>query len=194
MRQQKGLKKFKELLIYIVKNFNDDETLTETKLWKLLYFCDSDFFEKHRKTITGIDYYKNNYGATPDKKIIDKVIPQIKNYVKVEKIKKSGGKTMRIYKPQNDYNYQVLSANEIEEARSTCRKYYRLSVQDISVLAHKDPPYLGAKMRERVDFNFVDYREDKDIEEIEGEDRFLYQGKISDEAAKRLLAYVGRNS
>jgi len=191
MRPQKGLEKFKELLIYIVKSFNDNETLTETKLWKLLYFCDADFFEKHRGTITGIDYYKNKYGATPDKKIIDKALPQIKNFVKVEKIKKPDGKTMRVYKPQNDYNYQDLLANEIEEARNTCEKYYRLSVQDISVLAHKDPPYLGAKMRERIDFKFVDYREDKDIEEIEGEDRSFYQGKISDEAAERLLAYVG---
>ncbi|KUK50060.1 MAG: hypothetical protein XD75_0075 [Parcubacteria bacterium 33_209] len=194
MRQQKSLDKFKELLIYIVKNFNDNETLTETKLWKLLYFCDADFFEKHRETITGIDYYKNNYGATPDKKIIDKATLQIKDYVKIKKIKKPDGKTIKVYKPQNDYKYQVLSANEIEEARSTCEKYYRLSVRDISVLAHKDPPYLGAKMKERIDFNFVDYREDKDVEKIVGEDRSFYQGKISDEAAERLLAYVGRNS
>lgn len=194
MRQQKSLEKFKELLIYIVKNFNDNETLTETKLWKLLYFCDADFFEKHRKTITGIDYYKNNYGATPDKKIIDKAIPKIKDYVKVEKIKKPDGRTIKLYKPQADYKYQALSANEIEEARSTCEKYYRLSVQDISVLAHKDPPYLGAKIRERVDFNFVDYREDKDTEEIGGEDKSFYQGKISGEAAEKLLAYVRRSS
>ena len=138
MRQQKGLEKFKELLIYIVKNFNDNETLTETKLWKILYFCDADFFEKHRKTITDINYYKNNYGATPDKKIIDKALPQIKNYVKVEKIKKLDGKVIKVYKPQNNYKYQVLSVNEIEEARSTCKKYYRLSVHDISVLAHKE--------------------------------------------------------
>lgn len=191
---QKNVEKFKELLIYIVKNFNDNETLTETKLWKLLYFCDADFFEKHGKTITGIDYYKNNYGATPDKKIIDKVLLQIKDYVKIEKIKKPDGKIIRVYKPQSGYRYQALFADEIEEARSTCEKYYRLSVQDISVLAHKDPPYLGAKIRERVDFNFVNYREDKDTEEIEGENKSLYQGKISGEAAERLLAYVGRNS
>ena len=110
MRKQKTLENFKELLIYIVKNFNDNETLTETKLWKLLYFCDADFFEKNKKTITGVDYYKNIYGATPDKKIIDKVLPRIKEYVKIEKIKKPDGKTITLYKPNKDYDYKFLSA------------------------------------------------------------------------------------
>lgn len=193
MRQQNKLEKFKELLIYIVRNFNDNETLTETKLWKLLYFCDADFFEKHKKTITGVDYYKNNYGATPDKKVIDKTLLQVKDFMKIEKIKKPDGKIIKVYRPQDDYKYVALSANEIDEARKTCERYYRLSVSDISILAHKDPPYLGAKMKGRIDFNFVNYREDKD-EEIKGEDKYIYQGKISDEAAQRLLAYVGRNS
>lgn len=189
MITQRNLEKFKELLIYVVKNFNNNETLTETKLWKLLYFCDADFFEKHRETITGVSYYKNNYGATPDKKVINKVLPQIKEYVKIENLRKSDGKTMRIYKPRGDYKYKTISVNEIEEAKKTCEKYFRLSVQDISVLAHKDPPYLGVKIKEKIDFNFVDYREDKDIE-VENEDKTAYQGKISDEAAERLLAYA----
>lgn len=189
MRQQNNLEKFKELLIYIVKNFNDNETLTETKLWKLLYFCDADFFEKHKKTISGVSYYKNNYGATPDKKVIDKTLPRVKDFIKIEKIKKPNGKIIKIYRPQDDYKYVVLSANEIDEARKTCEKYYRLPVSDISILAHKDPPYLGAKIKERIDFNFVNYRENKD-EEIESEDKSIYQGKISDEAGQRLLNYA----
>lgn len=194
MRKQKTLEKFKELLIYIVKNFNDNETLTETKLWKLLYFCDADFFEKHKKTITGIDYYKNIYGATPDKKVIDKVLPKIKEYVKIEKLKKPDGRTIRLYKPHKDYHYKFLSANEIVETRETCEKYYRLPVSSVTALAHKDPPYLGAKMKEKVDFNFVNYREDEDVEEIDSKGKSSYKGTISDEAGRRLLAYVGRNS
>jgi hypothetical protein len=190
MRKQRVLEKFKELLIYIVKNFNDNETLTETKLWKLLYFCEADFFEKNKKTITGVDYYKNIYGATPDKKVIDRILPKTKDYVKTEKIKKPDGKIITLYKPGKDYHYEVLSADEIMEIQKTCAKYCRLPVSSITVLAHKDPPYLGVKMKEKIDFNFVNYREDKDTEEIECEDKSLYQGKISDEAAEKLLAYV----
>lgn len=187
---RKSLEKFKELLIYIVKNFNDNETLTETKLWKLLYFCDADFFEKNKKTITGIDYYKNLYGPTPDKKVVDAVLGEIKDYVKIEKLKKPGGKIITLYKPRKDYNYKLICADEIVETNKTCEKYYRLPVSSITALAHKDPPYLGVEMKEKIDFNFVNYREDKDVEEIDNKDKSSYGGAISDEAVKKLLAYV----
>ncbi|PIZ01076.1 hypothetical protein COY61_00760 [bacterium (Candidatus Gribaldobacteria) CG_4_10_14_0_8_um_filter_33_9] len=187
---QKSLEKFKELLIYVVKHFNDNETLTETKLWKLLYFCEADFYEKFNHTITGVDYYKNLYGATPAKVVINRVLPQAKDYVKTEKIKKDSGKIMTVFKPHNDYKYKALSANEIEQIRKTCEKYFRLSVSDITILAHQDPPYLGAEKGKKIDFRFVNYREDKDIEEIE--DVKTYSGTISDEAAENLLTYVAK--
>ena len=77
--------------------------------------------------------------------------------------------------------------------RKTCDKYYRLPVNDICVLAHKDPPYLGAEMGKKIDFNFVVYREKDEVEVPFSEER-SYKGTISDEAGKKLLAYVGGNS
>ena len=88
-----------------------------------------------------------------------------------------------------DFEYKILTANEIETARETCNQYCNLSVNDICTLAHKDPPYLGAGMRERINFSFVDYR-DKEAEVVE-EENCGYKGTISDEAAGKLLAYVG---
>ena len=105
------IEKFKELLLFIVKNFSD-KTLTETKLWKLLYFCDADFFDKYGKTITGVDYFKNDFGATPDMKIIDKTLPLVDDFVRIEKKSRTDGKIMRIYKfidPEKEIDYKVLT-------------------------------------------------------------------------------------
>ena len=192
MLSGKTMDKFRELIIYIVHNYNNSETLTETKLWKLLYFCDADFYEKHKRTITGIEYFKNTYGATPDIKVVDKVLPELKDSVKVETIKKADGKKIKLYKPDDNYqpSYKLLTADEIEEIRKTCEKYYRLSASDVSVLAHKDPPYLGTDMRKPIDFKFVNYREDE-IDDID-ENESSYKGTISDEAAGKLLTYVRR--
>lgn len=192
MGKSKNLEKFKELLVYIVTNFNINRTLTETKLWKLLYFCEADFFEKSKKTITGVDYYKNKFGATPDKKIIDQAHLQLKGFIKRKKIKKKDGRTITVYESLKEYPYKYLSAQEVEEARKTCEKYYRLSVSAICVLAHKDPPYLGAKVREKVDFNFVVYREEET--EPFPPKKEVYKDTISDEAGRRLLAYAKGNS
>jgi len=193
MRQNKKIAKFVELLIYIVQNFNNNCTLTETKLWKLLYFCDADFFYKYRKTITGIDYCKNNYGATPIKEVIDETLPKIKGYITRERIKKADGRTITIYKPKQgkDYEYQTISANEIEEAGKICKKYFRLSVSDIVCLAHKDPPYLIAEMGGKINFNFVHYRENEEDVEATAGKRYVYKETISDEAGQKFLAYVG---
>jgi hypothetical protein len=182
----KKLEKFKELLIFIVNNFNNND-LYQTKLWKLLYFCDADYFEKKRKTITGINYYKNNYGPTPDKNIINEALREIGDCVKIEKIKKTDNRKLIIFKPLKECDFKYLSANEVEEARDICEKYYRLSVDEIVLLAHKDTPYLGASKKGKIDFEFVDYR---DKENFEIENMPLYKGKISDGAVKKLLSYV----
>jgi len=193
MRGRKNLEKFKELWAYIVDNFNNDGTLTETKLWKLLYFSEADFFEKNKKTITGIDYYKNKYGATPDKKVIDDIRPQLKAFIRTKKIKTKDGRNITVYESLKEYPCKSVSAQEIEEVRKTCDKYYRLPLNDVCVLAHKDPPYLGAKMGKKIDFNFVVYRE-KDEVEFPYPKKGSYKGTISEEAGRKLLAYVGRAS
>lgn len=192
MITEKSLRKFAELLVYVVGNFHNN-TLAETKLWKLLYFCEADFFEKNQRTITGVDYYKNKYGATPDKKVIDRILSKInKKYITIEEIKKSDGRKIKIFKPVEGVNfkYNALSADEIAGAQKTCQQYYNLPVNNIIVLAHEDPPYLGAKPKEKIDFNFVNYRE-TESEILEKETEGCYKGTISDEAAEKLLAYVG---
>ncbi len=178
----KNIEKFKQLLVYIVNNYNNND-LYETKLWKLIYFCDADYFEKNRKTITGINYYKNTYGPTPDKNVVDLAIKKAKDFITIDKYVKNGNKKS-LYRPKKMCDLNFLTADEIEEVRKVCEKYFRLSTNDIIILAHKDTPYLGSKMGGVINFKLVDYR---DEEYPENEDCDNYQGEISDEAIKKLF-------
>jgi len=195
----KNIQKFEDLLVFIVSNFSNNGTLTPTKLWKLFYFCEAGFYEKNKRTITGVDYFKNNYGPTPDQKISEKALKEVGKYINTEKIKKDDGKTITVFdaKPNTEYKFQSIGADEIEEARNICGKYFQLSVEDICLLAHKDPPYLGADKSEkgdRIDFDFVFYRDPKDDEDfIEKSASIKKVNPVSVEGVRGLIDYVRKN-
>ena len=185
--REKQIEKFKELLIFIVNQFSNNN-LPETKLWKLMYFCEADYFEKNRETITGVNYYKNIYGPTPDKTIINEALERAKAYITLTIIQGADGKSRKIYKPvaELNYNYSSLTANEITVATESCEKYFRLSVNDIVFLSHKDTPFLGSDLAKKIDFDLVDYR-DKEEDSLEEE---KYTGSVPNNLAQKLLSYV----
>ena len=59
------VKKFKEVLLYILNKVGAKPNIGETALYKLLYFIDFDFYEKYETQLTGAKYIKNYYGPTP---------------------------------------------------------------------------------------------------------------------------------
>lgn len=181
----KRVEKFKELLIFIVNQY-DNNDLSETKLWKLMYFCEADYFEKNRVTITGVNYYKNHFGPTPDKIVINEALERAKGYINIIVITNEDRKKKKMYSPLAEPNYNHLTANEIKEARESCEKYFRLSSTDIVILAHKDAPFLGSDISSKIDFSLVDYR---DNNEDDLEDN-RYPGKVSDRSIEKLLSYV----
>lgn len=189
-KNSEEIEKFKQLLTYVV-NFctTNNINLVETKLWKILYFCESDYFEKHWGKITKVNYYKNIYGSTPDKKIINAAIGELKEHLLIEKIEKPDGKKITTFKTKKEYPCENLSGQEVEEIRKACEKYSRLGTSELTLLAHKDPPYLIAKKQDKINFDFVRYREDETEEPVV--EKTNYEGEISDEAIRRLLDYAG---
>lgn len=185
-KKELQIEKFKELLILIINNC-DNNDLYETKLWKLMYFCEADYYEKTGKTITNVDYYKNNFGPTPNKLTINKAIKRAKKYITVQKIKKDGENVRKLYSPLKKYDLKYISGNEIQSIQNVCNKYSKLSVNDIVLLAHKDTPHLGSKMKEKIDFSLVYYRDEDSLIEEEITDS---KQKIPDKTIKKLLTYV----
>ncbi len=70
---QKNLKKFKEVLLYVLEKVGSKSNVGMTVLYKLLYFIDFDYYEKFEEQLVGATYIKNHFGPTPVefKKIVE---------------------------------------------------------------------------------------------------------------------------
>src|SRR4030042_3590885 len=81
----KNLDKFKEVLLYILGKVGSKPNIGETVIYKLLYFIDFDYYEKHEEQLIGATYIKNAHGPTPRefRKIVDKMIEE-KEIIKVK--------------------------------------------------------------------------------------------------------------
>src|SRR3989338_8530952 len=51
-----NVKKFKEVLLYVLSKVGAKPNIGETALYKLLYFVDFDFYEKFEEQLTGARY------------------------------------------------------------------------------------------------------------------------------------------
>ena len=62
---RQNLKKFKEVLLYILEKVGARPNIGETAIYKLLYFIDFDYYEKFEEQLVGARYIKNHFGPTP---------------------------------------------------------------------------------------------------------------------------------
>jgi len=150
----------KELIWYIAANH--PRMLKATKLWKLCFFSEADYFEKFNERLTNVAYIKNTYGPTPAIKVAQKAIEELKSEdrlsVKDGNYIGAGGMTLRF-----------LDAKKIQSIENTCLRYSELNVNQIVHLAHQDPVYLMAEYHNLVEFENAQYRSNEEdvVEEVE---------------------------
>ena len=179
-KNQLKKERLKEVIWYICENYN--QQLYETKLWKLAFFCDTDYFQKYEKPLTEVAYIKNKRGPTPVYNIAKEAIGELieNGYI----VKADTGAYVAI----KEYPLQYLEATQIDAINTTCDKYYKLSVNQICTLAHRDPVYLAAeKANEVLDFSFVAYRDDGGNGENEETEELPKDVTFSEKAQESLL-------
>ncbi|MFA6081218.1 MAG: Panacea domain-containing protein [Patescibacteria group bacterium] len=165
--------KLKKLVVFILQRFNN-EKLTETKLQKLLYYCDFNHFQQEKKSITGFIYRKNNFGPT----VMD--LPKILKEMESEKLitilaeknyygspqKRFSVVTKEIIPEDYFQDSERLIINQVNEA------YKELTPREISRLSHADFPYAATEnMGDEIDYTLVNFREEQaDDIELDDED------------------------
>jgi len=177
MRSNK--KKLKKLILFILSNYNNSK-LTETKLQKLLYYCDFNYYEKYESSITGFYYHKNFYGPTI--KILPMVLKELEEAGDIKRVVGSN------FFGTPKTNYSVLTpGNELIETFSDSETlvikqvnsdYEGLTAREISSLSHRDPPYVIATDQKKLDYEDVIYREDLLEEDTPDEDAEKYFDSI----------------
>ena len=156
---QVNVKKFKEVLLYLLEKVGARPNIGETALYKLLYFIDFDYYEKFEEQLTGAKYIKNFFGPTPVefKKITDEMIE--KN--ELEKIKsKYFQHEQKKYLPRRCANLKVLSAQEVQHIDEVIARLAWKNATELSNYSHSDIPWLIHKMGEKISYESVFYRDD----------------------------------
>ena len=154
---QKNLKKFKEVLLYILNKVGAKPNIGETVIYKLLYFIDFDFYEKYENQLIGATYMRNNHGPTPIefKKIVDRMIAD-EEIVKV--VSNYFQYPQRKYLPLRQADLSVLKAHEKELIDDVLCRLSDMNASQISEYSHNDVPWLTTINKKIIEYEAVFYR------------------------------------
>lgn len=157
---QKNIRKFKEVLLYILAKVGNKSNVGESVINKLLYFIDFDYYEKYEEQLIGATYIRNHYGPTPCEFI--KVIEQMKASKEIEEIKsRYFTHEQKKFLPVSRPNLELLSAREIAHIDDVLNRLSDKSAKEMADYSHGDIPWLVHKEGEPISYESVFYRDDK---------------------------------
>lgn len=166
---QEKVDKFKKVLLYVLSKVGGKPNVGQTVLYKLLYFIDFDYYEKFEEQLIGARYMKNTHGPTPVAFV--KIIAELEEEGKVETIKSKFYKyeqTKYLVNPKETIDLSGLSGTEIAHIDWELARLSDLTATQISALSHKDTPWLVAKEKEIMGYEYVFYRpEETSVREYE---------------------------
>jgi len=153
----KNIKKFKEVLLYVLSKVGAKTNVGETVLYKLLYFIDFNYYEKYEEQLTGATYIKNHHGPTPREfiKIVDDLVE--KNELKIVQSKHFQFNQKK-YLPLREPDLTLVNANEIKLIDDVLDKLSHMNATAISDYSHKDVPWVVTQHGKAIDYETVFYR------------------------------------
>lgn len=164
---QKNIKKFKEVLLYVLEKVGSKSNVGMTVLYKLLYFIDFDFYEKFEEQLVGATYIKNHFGPTPVE--FKKIVESMEEKGELETVKsKYFQHEQTKYLPLRQSDISVLNATEIKHIDEVLSRLSDKSATELSEYSHKDVPWITAEEGRPLSYESVFYRtKDTSVREYE---------------------------
>jgi len=157
---QQNLKKFKEVLLYILEKVGAKPNIGETAIYKLLYFIDFDYYEKFEEQLIGAKYIKNHFGPTPIE--FKDIVAEMEKNGEIEKVRsKYFQYDQKKYLPRRIPNLDLLNAREIQHVDDVLSRLAGKSAKELSEYSHGDIPWKVHEDGEVIDYETVFYRDDK---------------------------------
>lgn len=158
--EEKNLKKFKEVLLYLLDKVGAKPNVGETVIYKLLYFIDFDYYEKFEENLIGATYIKNHHGPTPVEFV--KIVESMEKKNEIEKVStKYFQYDQKKYLPNRKPDLTVLTAREIKHIDSVLVRLADKTAADLSNYSHGDIPWKTAEEGKKIEYERVFYRDDK---------------------------------
>lgn len=150
--------KLREVLLYVLNKVGAKPNVGETVLYKLLYFIDMDYYEKHGKSITGLSYIHNTYGPSPVKDF-RAVVDDMRKHDELDIVEtKFFNNKQKKYLPQITPSLQALTASEIKHIDEELERLGDKNASELSDLSHKDTPWIVTPQGRLIDYRDVFYR------------------------------------
>lgn len=150
--------KFRNVLLYILEKCAGKPNVGETVLYKLLYFCDFNYYELYEEHLTGAQYRKLPYGPVPQK--LDTIINQMIEAGHIQRFKTDYfGLQQTRYLPLIKANLTELKASEKEVIDRVIEQMSDWSAATISAYSHKDLPWEVTDEGNYINYELAFYRE-----------------------------------
>jgi len=157
---QKRVKKFKEVLLYILERIGARPNIGEAVVCKLMYFIDFDFYEKFEEQLMGAEYIKNHFGPTPI--AFSKIIAQMEQNGDLTHVtKKYFQHDQKKYLPRRSADLSNFSAREKELIDWEIERFKDFNAAKMRDYSHKDVPWIGADNLQSINYEAVFSRTDE---------------------------------
>ena len=154
---QKNLRKFREVLLYILSRVGARPNVGETVIYKLLYFIDFDYYEKYEEQLIGATYRKNLYGPTPLE--FQAVVDEMEKSGELDRFDaERNGYRQKRYMTRRRPDLRLLNGAEIEMIDDVIRRIGGMGARQVSEYSHGDVPWLTTLDGEEINYESVFYR------------------------------------
>ncbi len=154
---QKNLKKFKEVLLYILNKVGAKPNIGETVLYKLLFYIDFDYYERYEEQLIGATYIKNHFGPTPKEFV--KIVEKMEKDEELIRVKdKYFSHPQTKYLPLREPDLSIVTGREIELIDEVINKLSDMNAAQISEYSHNDVPWLTTDEGKIIPYESVFYR------------------------------------
>lgn len=152
-----NIDKFKQVLLYILEQCGGKPNIGKTVLYKLLYFCDFNYYEAYEMQMTGASYRRIKYGPAPAE--FTKIIESMEKKGEIKKLSTEyGGYLQEKYIPRIKADLTKLKASEKEIIDKVLIAHSDKTAAEISDYSHEDIPWKATKEKEIIDYELVFYR------------------------------------
>lgn len=152
-----NVNKFKNILLYILERCAGKPNVGETVLYKLLYFCDFNYYELYEEHLTGATYRKLPYGPAPQK--FDIIVGQMMDGGQIQRIKTEYYNQIQTrYIPLIKADLTGLKATEKEVIDKVIEQMADWTAMTISNYSHSDKPWKATEANSLIDYELAFYR------------------------------------
>lgn len=150
--------KLTNLILYILERCAGKPNVGETVLYKLLYFCDFNYYEIYEEHLSGVTYRKLTNGPVPRE--VSEILGVMEEAGQIKSIVADYfGYSQKRYLPLVEANKKIFNGAELEVVDGVIDKLSGMSAVEISRYSHGDMPWKASKDRQVIDYELVFYRD-----------------------------------